>query len=133
VVIDASVWVSRELPRDANHPTAVAWLNEHLPHAAVIAVPAIALAEVAGAIARRSGQAAEGRRALELIEAVPRLQVVAIDGPLGRQAAQVAADHRLRGADALYVAVAARLGVPLVTFDDELAARGAAIVEIIRP
>jgi len=44
-----------------------------------------------------------------------------------------AANLRLRGADALYVAVAARLGVPLVTFDQELASRAALAVDVITP
>jgi predicted nucleic acid-binding protein len=39
----------------------------------------------------------------------------------------------LRGADAVYVAVARHLGLPLVTWDDELRARAGREVRAIQP
>jgi predicted nucleic acid-binding protein len=68
-----------------------------------------------------------------LVAELPWLRAVEIDESLGLFAAQVAADYRLRGADALYVAVAVRLRMPLVTLDNEQASRAAAAVEVIRP
>lgn len=133
MVIDASVWVSRQLPEDVKHAIAVAWLDQKVPQGVALAIPVTALAEIAGAVTRRSGQSSRGWQAAASTAAVPRLQIVEIDESLGLFAAQVAADYRLRGADALYVAVAARLGMPLVTFDNEQATRAAAAIEVIRP
>jgi predicted nucleic acid-binding protein len=133
MVVDASVWVSYHLFDDVNHTIAVAWLDKNVPQGASIAIPVSALAEIAGAVTRRSGQASLGWRAAWSTAAVPRLQIVEIEESLGLFAAHVAADYRLRGADAMYVAVAARLGVPLVTFDNEQASRAAAAVEVISP
>ena len=47
---------------------------------------------------------------------------------VARQAASLAATHRLKGADAVYVAVARRYGTTLVSRDDEQRTRGAAVV-----
>ena len=35
VVLDASVWVSRELRSDPNHVAATAWVNQHLQVGAI--------------------------------------------------------------------------------------------------
>lgn len=43
------------------------------------------------------------------------------------------ADHGLRGADAVYVASAARHNLPLVTWDEELLRRVGRIVKILHP
>jgi predicted nucleic acid-binding protein len=42
-----------------------------------------------------------------------------IDDTLARQAVEVAAQHRLRGSDAVYVAVALRFGSTLITLDQK--------------
>jgi predicted nucleic acid-binding protein len=133
MVIDASVWVSRYLPEDVHHAVAEGWFNQQAPDGIHMAIPVLALAEIAGAIARRSGQTPRGWRAAASTARLPGLEVVELDQSLGLFAAQVAADYRLRGADAIYVAVAARLRMPLVTLDNEQAVRAAAAVEVIRP
>ena len=48
-------------------------------------------------------------------------------------AVYIAADHRIRGADAIYVAVALEQSVPLVTWDHELRQRAAPLIEVIQP
>ena len=48
-------------------------------------------------------------------------------------AAEVAADLRLRGADAVYVAAARLLRVPLVTWDREQQQRAGAVVVVQMP
>ncbi len=49
---------------------------------------------------------------------------------MGQRAADLAATLGLRGADAFYVAVAARLSVPLATLDIDQQGRAAKVVEI---
>ena len=49
------------------------------------------------------------------------------------QAAQVAVDLHLRGADAVYVATAQRLSVPLVTWDREQLDRSSVVIEAYEP
>jgi predicted nucleic acid-binding protein len=133
-VVDASLWVSQLVPSDAHHPTARRWLDAALAAGAwTPVVPALALPEVAGAVARHTGVPALGEEALTALRAVPGLRVVALDASLGEEAGRVAARLGLRGADAVYVAVAHALDVPLVTLDDELEARAGRFIRVLRP
>ena len=49
---------------------------------------------------------------------------------LAQEAARLAADLGLRGADAFYIAAAARLKIPLITLDQDQAKRAATMVEV---
>lgn len=68
---------------------------------------------------------------MRMVLATPGLRVVSVDAEVGRRAAEMAAIYRLRGADAIYVAVAYLLALPLATLDGEMRERGAAAVEIV--
>ncbi len=131
IVVDASVWVGRFLPQDVHHQACRTWLIERLREGETIVVPAHAFAEIAGAILRRTGDEALGRRAVDLVLRLPSLRVVNIGHELGLEGANLAARCRLRGADALYVAVAKALGVPLATLDEEQSERGSRCVEVL--
>jgi predicted nucleic acid-binding protein len=52
---------------------------------------------------------------------------------MARQAAELAAGHRLRGADSIYVAVARRYGTTLVSRDEEQRLRGSTLVTCLTP
>jgi predicted nucleic acid-binding protein len=56
-----------------------------------------------------------------------------VDESLAREAAELAARLRLRGADAVYVAVARKLDLPLVTWDAEQRERGGAAIVVRTP
>jgi predicted nucleic acid-binding protein len=60
-----------------------------------------------------------GQQAVAALQDLPGLRMVEMDASLVTTAAQLAADLGLRGADALYVAVAYRLGLPLATLDED--------------
>ncbi len=119
IVTDASVWVSHLIAQDAHHSKSRRWLTQVVKQGAIIAAPALLLAEVAGAIARRTGDTDLGNKALNHILSTPDLRLVYTDSELGMLAARLAAGQRLRGADAFYVAVAYHLKIPLVSWDQE--------------
>jgi predicted nucleic acid-binding protein len=104
---------------DVHHPVSQQWLDAHIASGGQCAVPTLVLAEVAGAISRRTGEARLGQAALKVLLRLPGLRVVSVERRLGLEAAQLAADLGLRGADAIYVALAQRLSVPLITWDQE--------------
>ena len=133
IVVDASVWVGRFLPQDVHHQACKSWLEERLREGESIVVPAHAFPEIAGAISRRTGDESLRRRAAGLILRLPSLKVVNIGHELGLEGANLAAHCRLRGANALYVAVAQALGIPLVTPDRERRERGGACAEVATP
>ncbi|OGG56296.1 MAG: hypothetical protein A3F84_18975 [Candidatus Handelsmanbacteria bacterium RIFCSPLOWO2_12_FULL_64_10] len=133
MVVDASVWVSAFFPTDAHHLVSTGWLSRFAAIGDRLAVPTLALAEVAGAVARRSGVTALGEEAVGRLSRVPGLRMVDLDLTLAGEAAQLAALYRLRGADATYAALAFRLGVPLWTWDAEIFLRAGSIVRTAYP
>ena len=133
MVIDASVWVSGFVPQDTHYLVTSAWLSQTLASGDNLVIPSLALAEVSGAISRRTGVAALGHQSAEQLLNAPGLGVVALDAGLGAEAARVAANLRLRGADAVYVVVAHSMGIPLVTWDQELHVRSSSYIEVLEP
>lgn len=134
VVVDASVWVSRLLTQDLHHRASSEWLERRVADGTGLAGPITMLAEIAGAIARRTENPQLGRRAVDAVLTVPGVRLVEVDRDLGILAYELAADGRMRGADALYVAVASRLRIPLASLDLEQLERarpfGAAVTSV---
>lgn len=110
IVVDASVWVGALVDADLQHADSRRWVADALADGTPIAAPVLVLPEVGGAIARVTGSSVLGRRAVDWLLSLPVLRLVSVDHELGIRAGQLAAEQRLRGADAVYVAVAAGLG-----------------------
>jgi predicted nucleic acid-binding protein len=132
-VVDASVWVSRFVLNDVHHEPSYSWLEGTVNRGDLIVAPALLLAEVAGAISRRTAIPEMAAQAVDLLQQLPNSRLVAIDPQLARHAARLAGQHRLRGSDAFYVALAQQLGFSLVTWDREQADRGSAAAPVIIP
>ena len=90
----------------------------------LLAAPALLLVEVAGAVSRRTGRPELAARAVELVEQLPDGRLVPVDAQLARFAAGLAGRLHLRRGDALYLALAPRLGFSLVTWGREQLERG---------
>jgi predicted nucleic acid-binding protein len=86
------------------------------------------LAEVAGAISRRTTEPRLGQAALKMLMRLPGLRIVPVERRLGLSAAQLAVDLGLRGADSVYVALTQQLKVPMVTWDQEQLDRTSGII-----
>ncbi len=99
----------------------------------LLAAPALLLAEVAGAVSRRTGRPELAARAIDLLEQLPNSRLVTVDPQLARLAARLAGQLGLRGGDALYVALAQQLGFTLVTWDREQAERGSSATSVFAP
>ena len=117
VVLDASVWVSRLVSQDEFHEATKAWMEEQHAAGLHFISPSLLLAEVGGAISRRTGDPKLGKRVIAQLERLPGLRLVEMDNELIHEAARLAAELGLRGADSLYVATASLLDLPLVTLD----------------
>lgn len=81
--------------------------------------PLLVLPEVAGAFSRFFHDPMRGRVYADLLRDLPHTTYVPIDAALAQAAAELAADQFLRGADAVYAAVALRYGTTLVSLDNE--------------
>ncbi len=119
VVVDASVWVGRLVPQDAHHEASRRWFEAFTARGGRLVAPVLLLPEIAGAISRRTGAPDLARQAVQQLQRMRSLRLVALDRRLGQAASQLAADLGLRGADATYVAIADQLKIPLLTWDNE--------------
>jgi predicted nucleic acid-binding protein len=63
----------------------------------------------------------------------PDLVLVPLDLTLARQVSNITANHRLRGSDAVYAAVAERFACPLITLDREQHDRVADVLQTYYP
>ncbi len=133
MVVDASVVVSRLVPHDVHHDASRRWLRRYIDGGGVVIAPALLLPEVAGAVARRTGVPRLARRAVDAVLRLPGLRLISVDDALARAGARIAARLRVRGGDALYVAAAAELRLPLVTWDMEQRERAAGLVDVRVP
>ena len=98
-----------------------------------VIVPSLLVPEIASAVARATGDSAGALEYAMAAAALPHLTLVSLTAAVARQAADLAATQRLRGADAVYVAVARRYGTTLVSLDDEQRAHGSAVVTCQTP
>jgi predicted nucleic acid-binding protein len=131
-VVDASVWVSRFLAPDKNHALSVQWFRLRRTEGALVVAPTLLFPEFAGAVARQTG-APFAAKALTRLRAIPDVDSHALDENLSLHASELAAELRLKGADAVYAALASTLGFRLVTWDRELRDRARPRIEAYTP
>ena len=131
--VDASVFVNAFNPHEEGHAESLAILTAIQQTSDPIIVPTLLLPEIASAVARASDDTSGALQYAGATAALPHLTVVSLTAVIARQAAELAATHRLRGADAVYVAVARRYGTTLVSRDEEQRSRAAALVPCQTP
>jgi predicted nucleic acid-binding protein len=127
-VVDASVWVAFFKSDEAGHEASRAWLGAARKRSETLVAPAIVLAEVAAALGRGLGDPALARRAMDLLRTERLVKAFPVTEAMALRAGALAAEHRLRGCDAVYVALAHQLDMPLVTLDRHQLERGAGAV-----
>lgn len=133
VVVDASVLVSAVKPDEPGYHAADRLLNWWVERQARLIVPAIAIPEVLGAAARNARRPLLGRQLLAEYRSRSNFVVIPVDVDLAESAGDIALSQHLKGCDAIYVALARRLKVPLVTLDREQRDRAPADVEVLLP
>lgn len=133
IVVDASLVVSRLVPTDVHHAESVRWLARQMAAGTEIVAPILLLVEVGSAIARRTSDSTLGHQAVNQLLRWPNLRLVPLDHRLGLQAMELGVNLRLRGADAVYVAVAYQLGMPLVSLDREHHTRTGGLITVLSP
>ena len=132
-VVDASVWVSYFMQTEATHSASRGWITQKADAGIPILGPSHVLAEISGAVARRTGREELGRVTCTVIDQLPPFQLIPIDRELADISASIAASTRIKGADAVYVALALLMNSPLVTWDKDQLTRGSPIIETLSP
>ena len=89
-----------------------------------------------GQSVRCSWSRCRGSRYWQVVQQLLRsnvVELVPVTVAVAKRAAAIAADHRLRGCDAVYVALAEQSGDHLVTLDQQQLERGTAVVTVCKP
>lgn len=133
MIVDASLWVASVLDKDAHHQVSLAFMHRFVKEQQIATVPLLAWAEIAGAVARRTGDTERGLKAAGLITAQAWVRGVPLDATLASESMRLAAKLRLRGADAVYVALATACREPLITLDAEMLERAHDVAEVLTP
>jgi predicted nucleic acid-binding protein len=98
-----------------------------------IIVPNLVLAEVVGAISWTRNDPVRAEAFATALGRRPNVTVVALDAALSHQARALVAQYGLRGADAVYAAVAQQAGCLLISLDHEHLTRLGSIVMVRTP
>lgn len=133
VTVDASVWVSAFTPSEPAYAKSHTFIQRLRKQNRAVFLPTLALVEIAAAIGRGQNQPQLGIAFAREISRLPQVTLVSLDPLLAQEAAEIAARYRLRGSDAVYVAVARRFGTVLVTLDKEQKQRASAVVRLLYP
>lgn len=131
--IDASVHVSALNPHETDWVESMRFLELVQAQEIPVFNPMLLVVEVAAAIVRRLG---DSERALALSAALrdlPHQTLVPLDERLLHHAVTLAVAARLRGADAVYAAVALQYGATLVTLDGQQLERVSPFVKTACP
>jgi predicted nucleic acid-binding protein len=131
--VDASVFVSAFTPSEPAHRASKDFLLQIRQNGAPLIVPTLVIVEIAAAIGRGQGKPDLGYAFAMEVNRFPDITFIPLDDDLARESAAIAASHRLRGSDAVYVAMARRFGAALVTLDSEQAQRAAPLVPVRLP
>ena len=131
--LDANIFVRDADPRDPDHRTCRELLERLAITSTPLAMPLLVLAEVAGALSREFRDPLRARIFIDLLTLLPNVTFVVLDAGLAQEAAYLAADRAIRGADAVYVAVARRYDCALISLDREQRERAALIVRTLTP
>lgn len=131
--IDASVFLNAFNPYEEGHQESRLLLEMLQQRAYPLAEPVLLLPELAATIARGRHDATLALEFANAVQRLPHIILVPVDAGLGGQAAEIAARVRLRGSDAVYVAVATRFSATLVTLDREQLERAHATVRVCCP
>jgi predicted nucleic acid-binding protein len=132
-IIDASVYIALINEHEAGHASSWAWFQQAQSEEELIRAPVILLSEVASAVSRGAGDPTVAHQVVEQLKRSKIIELVAVTPLLADRAAAIAADYRLRGCDAIYVALAAQLSDDLVTLDRQQLERAAAVITVREP
>ena len=132
-VIDASVYVALINVHEHEHEACWSWFQGEQAQQRTVSAPVVLLAEVAAALSRGVGERSLAHRVVRNLLDAKLVELVPVTSALAERAAAIAADYRIRGGDALYVALAESQGTDLVTLDHQQSQRGSAVVTTRRP
>ena len=132
-VVDASVIVAAVINDNPFHEACRSWLDALINLEQSFSAPSILLNEVAAPLSRGFAQQEFAKEIIQEFVLAPYAKLVPVSIPLARRAAVIAADYKIRGCDAVYVALAEVLDEELITLDKQQSDRAKSIIAVRQP
>jgi predicted nucleic acid-binding protein len=132
-VVDASVAIALINADEPDHAVSRSWFGRTISARETVSAPFILLAEIAAALSRGRNDPNLAHRVVSYLLRTNLIQLWPVTPSIAERAASIAADYRIRGCDAIYVALAEQLDGELVTLDRQQLERGAAVVTTRQP
>jgi predicted nucleic acid-binding protein len=132
-IIDASVYVTLINTHEQDHARSWAWFEQAKAAQEPTVAPVILLPEVAAALSQGIDDLELAHRVVRQLRQSTTIELLPVTLALAERAAAIAADHQIRGCDAIYVALAEHLDQALITLDRQQLERGAAVVDAHEP
>ena len=132
-IIDASVYVALINAHESEHANSWAWFDQAKTAQEPVVAPVILLPKVSAALSRGVEDPALAHRVVQQLLRSKVIELTPVTTALAERAAAIAADHRIRGCDAVYIALAEQLSDCLVTLDRQQLERGSAVVTARKP
>ena len=132
-VIDASVYITLMNEDEPSFTTSWQWLLTVQNNRERLAAPVIMMTEAAAAISRGKGDVVHARQVIRRLQQSRLIEFWPVSFELAERAAEIAAEHRIRGCDAIYVALAEQLGTGLVSLDQQQIERATAVIPTHHP
>jgi predicted nucleic acid-binding protein len=131
--IDASVWINSFDGREQGHEISRQLLGFFRDRNITVIVPNLLFIEIGGAIRRRFNNQNQAELFTNTVRNQTNVEALPLDDETEQQATMLAIAQGLRGADAVYVAVAIRHQCTLVSLDNEHLTRLVSVVETRTP
>jgi predicted nucleic acid-binding protein len=131
--IDASIFGNAVFRDEAGHVSSRDLLSTVQTDEVPLVLPTLVLPEVAALIARRTGSQDLADRFIGSLRALPYITWASLTPKFAAVAASIASQQRLRGADAVYIAVSLRYNSTLVTRDQEQLSRAPDGIRVTTP
>lgn len=131
--LDASVFLS-DLDTNSAHHSSCNTLMGYL-HTTItpIVVPSLILAELASVLSQELHDPRQARLVVSLLRSMQHIRLVGLNDGLAQDAVDIASSYELSACSAIYVAVARQFDATLVTLDQHVYERVAAIVPVMTP
>lgn len=119
VTVDASVFVNALSPDEDGSDESAEFISRLKHEGLVLIQPTLFIPEVVASIARKQDSTDIALEILQELKKFPNLTLIDLTDDFADLASEAAANHRLRGSDAVYAAVALRFGTEFITLDKE--------------
>ncbi|MEW6287358.1 MAG: type II toxin-antitoxin system VapC family toxin [Chloroflexota bacterium] len=133
VTVDASVWINAFRPAEEDSQASLAFLEKIRRTREPMISPTLLLPELAAVLARGGEKNENVLRFVQSVKELPHQVFIVLDETTAQTAVELAEQCKLRGADAVYGAVALRFGSVLVTRDKEQLERLKGVIQVNLP